>query len=355
MTHHPILSINLSALAANYRRLQMLHAHQHIAAVVKANAYGLGMEAVSQRLWDEGCRMFFVATLAEGVALRAALPEARIGVFSGLFAGEEKDYNDHRLTPVLNDLGQVERFARMTDAGLPITGIVHVDTGMTRLGLTLSDIENIRRPSSVHCPLIMSHLACASDPKHPKNNEQLARFRAALRYFPGAKASLANSAGLFLSPDFHFDMGRPGCALYGINPVAGDNPMQHVATLSAPILQIRTLDREETVGYNATYSAAKGDRIAILGMGYADGWLRALSNRSNAYISGHAAPIAGIVSMDMIAVNVSQLPDSALASASDAQLINTQQPVDEVARLAGTIGYEIFTRIGNRVERVYVR
>jgi len=355
MPNHPTLDVNLSAIAANYRLLKARHAKGTLAAVVKADAYGLGMSAVAARLWDEGCRDFFVATLAEGVSLRAVLPEANIGVFNGLLAGEEKEFQRHTLMPVLNDLGQVERFQ---GSGFRIqdSGIIHVDTGMTRLGLSIVDLKKIsfRILNPESRILLMSHLACASDPAHPKNAEQLTRFREALKYFPGAKASLANSSGIFLSPDFHFDLARPGCALYGINPTKGENPMQPVATLSAPILQIRTLDHDEAIGYDATYAAPKGSRIAVIGIGYADGWMRALSNKGSAYIAGYKVPVIGIISMDMLALDVTNIPEAKLTSDVRAEFINAQHTVDDVARDCNTIGYEIFTRIGNRVARNYI-
>ena len=339
--HSATLLIHLPALRENYRTLVSLHAKKNIAAVVKANAYGLGAESVSKALWEEGCRLFFVATLEEGIELRGVLPQAEIGVFSGIFAGEEQEFTHHRLIPVLNNLEQIE----LTKGH----GILHIDTGMTRLGLSQSDVKKIAdRPANYS--LVMSHLACANEPNHPKNPEQLARFKEALHYFPGAKVSLANSSGLFLPSEFHFDIGRPGCALYGINP---RKPVKHVATLSAPILQIRTLDRDETIGYGASYSVPKGGRIAIIGMGYADGYFRMMSNMGHAYVAGHKVPLAGRVSMDMIALDISALPEHLATMNTRAEFINAHQTVNDLAQQCNTIGYEIFTRIGRRVKRVY--
>ncbi len=343
------LHIDLTAICANWRLLKDRHAKKSIAAVVKANAYGLGVAAVSQALWEEGCRDFFVATLEEAIELREHLSQASIGVFHGLNAGEEKEFQRYHLTPVLNTPAQVESWQKVASLA---SAILHVDTGMTRLGLNESDLKALRHPPSAIRHL-MSHLACANEPEHPKNAEQLSRFKTAMAHFPGAKASFANSSGLFLSSDFHFDMGRPGCALYGINPVQDKNPMRHVATLSAPILQIRTLDRDETVGYGASYKAKKGSRIAIVELGYADGMLRALSNAGFAYVNDARVPIAGRVSMDMIALDVSSMPENQLTPDSRAEFINAKQTVSDVAGLAGTIGYEVFTRMGKRVKRVY--
>ena len=349
VAHIATLEIDLSALRANYRLLRDRHAKNNIAAVVKANAYGLGVQAVSRALWEEGCREFFVATLQEGVELRGILPQARIGIFSGVFPGEEKECSRYGLSPVLNTPGMAERWKK---AGQKAS-IIHVDTGMTRLGFSQTEIEKIAPLVAADMPLVMSHLACANDPSHPKNAEQLMRFGNALLSFPGARASLANSAGLFLPNAYHFDIGRPGCALYGINPADGQRQMQHVATLCAPVLQIRQLDRDEEVGYGSTYAAKKGSRIAVVALGYADGYLRYLSNKGFIYIAGHKLPLVGRVSMDMVTVDISAVPEPHLVAHMRAEFINAQQTVDDVAALAGTIGYEIFTGIGERVRRVY--
>ncbi len=351
---HPAatLEVDLSAIAANYRLLKSRHAKKAVAAVVKANAYGMGIEAVGKTLWQEGCHEFFVATLEEGVELRAILPEAAISVFNGLFAHEENDYAHYRLTPVVNTL---EQYQRLAAGGQRLEYMLHVDTGMTRLGLSEYDVKIVidRQPPTANCTLLMSHLACADAPEHPQNAQQLDRFRTALALFSGVRASLCNSAGIFLPPAFHFDLARPGCALYGINPAKGKNPMQPVAILSAPLLQIRTLERDETVGYDATFQAKKGSRIAIAGIGYADGYFRSLSNRGFAYVAGHKVPIIGRISMDMLALDVSGVPERLLAPEIRAEFINKEQTVDDVATACNTIGYEIFTRLGRRVKRLY--
>ena len=338
------LSIDTAALRANYQLLRARHAKKNIAAVVKANAYGLGMPEVAKILAGEGCPLFFVATLEEAIELRGVLPEAKIAVFNGIDASEKKEFTHHRLMPVINDLSQ-----------LALAGehyILHIDTGMTRLGLSESDVKKMS--ALPHAPkFIMSHLSCGNDASHPKNAEQLARLKTVIPYFPTIPVSFANSSGLFLADDFHFDLGRPGCAIYGINPVMGSNPMRHVATLSAPILQIRTLDRDEQVGYGGTYDAPQNSRLAIVGMGYSDGYFRSLSNRGVAYFNGYKVPIAGRVSMDMIALDVSRIPEGKLGHAMRAEFINEKQPVDVIADQCDTAAYEVFTRIGRRVKRVY--
>lgn len=348
------LTVDLSSLAANYQLLKSRHNKQSIAAVVKANAYGLGAEAVSHALWQEGCRDFFVASLDEAIELRGYLSQASIGVFSGLKSGEEKEFQRYEITPVLNSLEQVDLFVKEPGFRTQESVMIHVDTGMTRLGLSESDLKKLPKiPYPESRILLMSHLACAGETEHPKNAEQLARFKTAKAQFPQAKTSFANSSGLFLAPDFHGDIGRPGCALYGINPVSGNNPMKHVATLSAPLLQIRELDRDETVGYGATHIAKKGSLIAIAALGYADGMLRNLSNQGFAYVAGKKIPFAGRVSMDMVALDISSIPQTKLTPGLNADFINEKHTVNDVADAAGTIGYEIFTRLGNRVKRAY--
>lgn len=343
--HNATLTVSLGALGANYQLLKNRHAKKNIAAVVKANAYGLGVAGVSLALADEGCRLFFVATLDEAIELRGILPAADIAVFNGIFKGEESEFTKHNIIPVINSVDQLEGHHDF---------ILHVDTGMTRLGLSQLDLDThgARIPKN-KCRLLISHLACASEPSHPKNAEQLSRLKVAQNYFPGVPVSFANSSGHFLTDEFHFDIGRPGCALYGINPTTGANPMQHVATLSAPILQIRELDRDEAVGYGATFAAKKGARIAVVGMGYSDGYFRSLSNTGHAYIAGHRVAIAGRISMDMMALDVSLIPDTLLGTHLHAEFINEEQPVDSIAEQCGTIGYEVFARIGRRVKRIY--
>lgn len=350
----PTLHVDLDAVVANYRILKERHALHKVAAVVKADAYGLGMRAVAQALWQDGCRVFFVATLSEGMALRKMLADARIGVFNGVMKGEEALFVRHRLAPVLNEVSQVERWVAKTTVDAPV--MLHVDTGMTRLGLTQGELEGVvGKYPGLHTSLayVLSHLACANEPGHPKNQEQLARFRQAMAVLPGVKASFANSSGHFLPADFHFDLGRPGCALYGITPVEGENPMRQVARLEAPLLSVRTLDRDETVGYGATMQLPKGSRLALAALGYADGWPRLLSGQGFAFVGGHKVAVVGRVSMDMTALDVSTVPEAMLATAQSAEFINAQQTVDEVARACGTIGYEIFTGLGARIVRRY--
>ncbi len=363
MTLHPAptLTVDLSAVRANYRLLRKRFTGRECAAVVKADAYGLGCAAVVQALHAEGCRRFFVATLDEGIALRASLTSPSltsssplrgdsvdITVFHGPYPGEEGEYLAHGLTPVLNSPEQLKRWNEK--GGAP--AMLHTDTGMCRLGFSAAELEEAGGELQ-HVTMLMSHLACANEPEHPKNAEQLARLQHARDRLGELPVSFCNSSGIFLDSGFHFDLARPGCALYGIQPTESGNPMLPVAVLSAPAMQIRTLDRHETIGYGASVALLEGARVAIVQLGYADGYTRRMSNRGHAWIAGQAVPVMGRVSMDMIALDVSAVPEAALPRAR-AEFLNAEYTVNDLARDAHTIGYEVLTRIGARVRREYI-
>lgn len=354
-----IAEIDLGALCENYRLLSA-ESRAPCAAVVKANAYGLGVEPVAAALAQLGCREFFVATVEEGIALRPVLPDAAIAVLYGVATAEDAKLTvAHGLIPVLNSM---EQLALWRDAaageGRALPAILHVDTGMSRLGLPLADAERIAEDAAllagVDLRLVMSHLACSGTPDHPLNRQQLGRFRTVRQRFPKVRASFANSSGIFLGYDYHFDQTRPGAALYGINPTPdAANPMRTVVTVTSPILQIRTLTEAETVGYGATYQAPAGSRLATVGAGYADGLLRAMGNRAEAWVGGHKAPLAGVVSMDMAVLDISALPENDVRLGDRVEFFGAHMPVDVVAAKAGTIGYELLTSIGGRVKRIY--
>jgi alanine racemase len=275
-----VLEIDLGAVTANWRLLARRAAPAQCAAVVKANAYGLGAAPVAKALAAAGCRLFFVATLDEAIALRAALgPEPEIAVFNGPFAGTAPEFAAHGLIPVLNEPGQIE--AWKTQA--PAPAILHVDTGMSRLGLSAREFAALGddlRKCAIPWRAVISHLACADTPDHGLNEQQRARFAAAVQRIPGIPASLAASSGIFLGPAYHFDFVRPGAALYGVNPQPGGaNPMRQTVRLSGKILQVREIDRGESVGYGAAHVMQKPGRVATVAVGYADGWLRSLSQR----------------------------------------------------------------------------
>ncbi|MEW5703634.1 MAG: alanine racemase [Pseudomonadota bacterium] len=350
-----VLTIDLDAIATNYRRLGERLKGAGLHAVVKADAYGLGMKRVAPLLASQGCKDFFVATPDEGVALRALLPEAEIGVFNGVLAGEESTFRAHRLIPCLNDLGQIERWAK---EGGGAWAALHVDTGMTRLGLSANDVERLSREperlAGVRLRYILSHLACADAPAHPKNAEQLTRFRDLRQKLPALPLSLANSSGVFLGPEYHFDFARAGAAIYGINPQPNlPNPMMQVVTLQGKILQVRDVDSPETVGYGATYRVDGPGRIATLAVGYADGFLRALGNRGNCFVGDRRAPVVGRVSMDLITIDVTEMPSQLATPGTFVELLGSHHSVDDLAAEAGTIGYEILTTLGRRCHRTY--
>ncbi len=297
----------------------------------------------------------------EGRRLRSALPDAVVYVLNGLIGGAEA-YARFDIRPVLGSWPEIEEWAAFRKAGGTTGAAVHVDTGMNRLGLTLHDaldlVRNERLLATLAPDLVISHLACADTPDNPMNRRQLALFREVRALFPDLPASLANSAGVFLGPDYHFDLVRPGIALYGGVAVQGvTNPMRAVATLEARVLSVREAEEGETVGYGATQSFKKPALLATLSVGYADGYHRlagASDERPGArvWIRGRSAPLVGRVSMDLISVDVTGIPG--VARGDWVELFGPHVPVDEVARHAGTIGYELLTNLGRRYQRVYV-
>jgi len=351
-----LLTVDLNAIATNYRRLRERLRNADLHVVVKADAYGLGMAQVAPFLAKLGCQHFFVATLDEGVALRALLPDVEIGVFDGFLPDEATAYGAHRLIPYLNDLHQVEQFAAQT--AVPAAGL-QIDTGMARLGLTADEVERLAsdtrplRGAKLHA--ILSHLACADTPAHPKNAAQLACFRTQIRKLPAARLSLANSSGVFLGPEYHFDFARTGAAIYGLNPTPHDpNPMAQVLTLQGKILQVRDVDSPQTVGYGATYRVDGPSRIATVAVGYADGYLRTLGNRGSCFVGDRQVPVIGRVSMDLITIDVTGIPSQQILPGSFVELIGPHHSVDDLAAEAGTIGYEILTSLGQRSQRTYL-
>lgn len=357
------LTIDLNAITANYRLLCARASGCDCAAVVKADAYGLGANPVASALARAGARTFFVALADEGVALRGALgevrPNARIFVLDGLLLGTEPDLIAHRLEPVLNSLGEIEAWHRLAvDSDSPLSAALHVDTGMNRLGLPKAELETLlaepNRLDGIRISYVMSHLACAEEPRHAKNAQQLALFRDTLARLRDAPASLANSSGIFLGPDYHFGMVRPGAAIYGINPTPQrPNPMRQVVSLQAKVLQVRDVDAHETVGYGATHRVAGPSRIATVAAGYADGLLRALSNSGRALIGEMWVPVVGRVSMDLLTLDATGVPPTALQPGSLVELLGPRHTPDDLAAEAGTIGYEILTALGRRYARCY--
>ena len=363
-----VLRVDLAAIVANWQALCRRHAPGAVAAVVKADAYGLGAAAVAPRLFAAGCRHFFTACLSEAVALRPLLPGAMLAALNGPPPGTEDDHLAHGILPVLGGLGDIDRWtacARRLGRRLPV--LLHVDTGMNRLGLDPAGLAVLAadpgRLDGLSLVYVLTHLAAAEIADDPANAAQLARFTAACAVLPAAPRSIANSSGIFLGAAFASDLARPGAALYGINPTPDRaNPMHLPLRLHARILQTREIEAGEGVGYNAIWRAARPARIATLGIGYADGWRRALSNgglsgRSLAVwpaaadFDGPPVPLVGRVSMDLTTCDVTGHP--CLGPGDWLELIGPRCPPDAVAAAAGTNGYDILTGLGPRVARVY--
>lgn len=396
MFQTPTLTIDLSAIVSNWQTLRTRFTGEETAAVVKANAYGLGAIPVTRALAAAGCHTFFVATLEEGIELRTAFPDIRILVFHGVGPGEEFAFRSNRLIPVLNSPEQLARWVPVAREYRDAISALQLDTGMHRIGFTESEWAMFTPEifEDARVSLILSHLACASEPEHKMNLRQLALFERLTHRTRGIPLSLCNSGGIHLPKTFHFDLARPGCALYGISPtgypLTGDtvrgaptgattqrqrseggesrserggatppsvseaNEILPVATWQAPIIQIHTTDTATSVGYSATQDVPKGTRIATVASGYADGYHRSLSNNSYGVIAGHRVPLLGRVTMDMLSFDVTGVPDSHLYESARITLLGADPSVDELAARAGTIGYEILTSIGARLDRVYV-
>lgn len=359
------LLVDTSAIVANRRRILAETRGIPAAGVIKADAYGTGAAEAARALAADGCDTFFVAHVGEGVAVREALGEtpARIFVLNGLLAGTEATLAAHRLSPVLGSMPEIEDWAAFgRSRGGPLPAAIHIDTGMNRHGLSLAEARAFAARSDLLAAsgavLVMSHLACADEPEHPLNRTQLERFRSIRPLFPGLAASLANSAGVFLSPDHHFDLVRPGVALYGGAIRTGEaSPMRPVVTLEATILQIRDVPEGESVGYGARRTTTRPTRLAVLSVGYADGFHRTASSSDaggggRGFLRGRSVPIFGRISMDLLVVDVTDVPDA--RRGDRVELIGPNVTLQEVASAMGTIDYEVLTSLGRRYERIRV-
>lgn len=353
------LTIDLDALAHNYRVLGETAAGATVAPVVKADGYGLGAVPLARRLWAEGARRFFVARLEEGEALRAGLGRERtatIYVLDGLPAGAGQRFVDSDLTPVLAGLPQVSEATAVARAlGRPFGVGLHVDTGMSRQGVTLDEARALAlstdRLRGLDLGLVMSHLGAATDPADAHNARQLERFASARALFPEAQASLAASAGVFLGADYRFDLVRPGVSLYGGGPEERPDPrLQAVARLTAPILDIRTVRAGERLGYGSGVVLDQTTRVAIVGAGYADGVIRAARGAGYAWFAGARRRLL-IVNMDLLAID---LGDADAQVGEPVELLGEHAQLDDLATAAGTVAHEVLVRLGRRGERVYV-
>jgi len=359
-TSAAVLTIDLDALAANYRLLKGELDGAELGGAVKADAYGLGAATAAKALHNAGCRDFFVALPDEGVSLRTSLSEARIHVLSGLMTdggtAVMQACVEHGLIPVLNSLADM---AAWKDFAPDSPCDIHVDTGMLRLGLSPDELALLAGDpgplKGLTIDTVLSHLASADNAASPKNAEQLAAFTAAIPLFGARRASLANSSGIFLGAQYHFDLARAGVALYGGNPTPErPNPMAQVIRLQGKILQVRDVDTPQTVGYGATHRIEKPGRVATVGVGYADGYPRSLSNRGCGHINGVRVPLIGRVSMDLTMFDVTDVAATDAVPGAYIDLIGEDDTVDDVAGRAGTIAYEILTSLGPRLHRVYL-
>jgi len=358
------LTVDLGALAKNWRALDKVSAGALTASVVKADAYGTGIEMASKALYAAGARFFFVATPDEGIAVRTTLPDAHIFVLGGLYPGAANLYIRQSLMPVIGSMDMLEEWlGKCVERNEAYPSAFHFDTGMNRLGFRLNEAvlvrERIERLG--YAPqMVMSHLACSDIPNHEKNRTQLALFGSVLNQFPGIPASLANSAGMMTGRDYHFQMVRPGIALYGGRAVNGrKNPMANVVTLHVPVLQVKEARTGESVGYGASYSLSRDSRLAILGHGYADGFFRSLSATNQrpggkVFLRGKLCPIVGKISMDLSIVDITELGPNLPKPGEGAEVIGPNISVDDQADAAGTIGYELLTALKGRYTRNYV-
>jgi alanine racemase len=361
------LRIDLAALADNWRELARRAAPGRCAAVVKANAYGIGVSEAAPALWAAGARVFFVAHFSEGIAARRVLPaEATIYVLNGLESGADPaDYVEHRLAPAIGGEEELKRWSAFAARrGETSRCAIHLDTGMNRLGF--ESLARMQAAMETHgassgADLLISHFVSSEIPGDPTNQAQIELFGAARAAFPGLPASLANSSGMFLDPAPIYDLGRPGYALYGGNPTPGrPNPMRPVVTLTAAIQQIRWIEAGATCGYNAQWTARRPTRLATLLIGYADGLPRgagATDARPGAEVAvaGRRCALVGRVSMDLTIVDVTDLPEDSVRPGDPVEFFGPTIDLDGFATRSGTIGYALLTSLGPRHQRDYVR
>jgi alanine racemase len=363
----PRATVDLDALARNYRLLQKRAGGRPPAGMVKADAYGLGAVPVAKLLVAEGCTRLFVARVDEARAIRSSLPpdtRAEILVLDGVLPGTEGELVAGALTPVLNDLGQVERWrSAAAAAGRPLPAALHLDTGMTRLGMPAGEADRLSaEPSRLHginVGLVMSHLASADVPGSSQPAEQLERFRRLRARFRQGQASLANSAGTFLGPEYHLDQVRPGISLYGGAPLPDrPNPMEAVVTVEVPVLQVQSVETGVSVGYGATHRTHEPPTLATIAAGYADGLLRSAGARSSTprqvIVAGKAVPVVGRVSMDLISIDVGQLPPGTVEPGTPVEVLGRTATVDDVAAATDTIANEVLTGLSRRYQFRYL-
>jgi alanine racemase len=355
------LEVNLKAIADNYQRIVKRYSGRTCGAVVKADAYGLGAQEIVPVLKKQGCRLFFVAQANEAAELFPLLRGGgRIAVLNGLMPGDEEFFIENDVIPVLNDLGQIERWSNLCrEYERPAPAFIHLDTGMNRLGLAPVEVkELVERNSQLLYGFekagYMTHPVAADEAENPITREQYDLFMKWYRRLPPAPRGFCNSSAIYRHKDYHLEFCRPGYALWGGNPTPEkNNPMKPVVTLTAKVLQIRQIDTGESVGYGASWRAERPSRIATIAAGYADGWLRHLSNAGKLKIAGVATPMVGRVSMDAFGLDVTDVPESKLNPGDSVTLLGKDTTVDDIGAMSGSIGYEILTSLGHRYQRVY--
>ncbi|KQV64003.1 alanine racemase [Rhizobium sp. Root1220] len=364
------LTVDLTALTENWKDMARHSGKARAGAVVKADAYGTGIEDVGEALYLAGARDFFVATVDEGVTLRLYAPEARIFVLSGIWPGTERRFFENDLVPVISSEEQLAFWMLVLADYGDYPCALHIDTGFNRLGLALDEAialaDDVSRPASFSPMLIMSHLACGDDHGSAMNRQQLESFRRVSAAYEGIDSSLAASGGIFLGSDYHFDLTRPGISIYGAEAVNGMiNPMRPVVTAEARIIQIRTAKAGESVSYGQAMQLTRDSRLAIVSAGYADGYMRSQSSggvplrqvvrqSGQGFLAGRMVPVAGRITMDMTIFDITDLQENVVNVGDYIELFGKNVAIDDVARSAGTIGYEILTSIGLRHERRYV-
>jgi alanine racemase len=357
------LTIDLSAVVDNWRLLSKLSGKARTSAVVKADAYGVGAGPVASALYRAGCRDFFVATPDEGAELRREVGNARIFVLTGLWSGAEEVIFHSNLIPVINSPEQLQL---LKASGGNHAYALHVDTGMSRLGLTLAEAAELAATPGPKPQLVMSHLACPDHPAHAMNRQQLESFQRVAGLFEGVESSLSSSGGILLGADYHFDLTRPGIALYGGLDIDGVRyPTLQALTAEARVLQVRNVRKGEAASYGATHTFSRDGRVAVAAAGYADGWHRAMSGSGVAarhdgsagamgYVAGHLVPVVGRVTMDLTTFDISDLPEGAVVAGDYVELFGDHIAITDAACSAGTISFELLTSLGKRYVRQYV-
>lgn len=355
-----LITVDLDALEANFRFCRDRLQPASCAAVVKADAYGLGIQRIAPALWHAGCTQFFTATFREAISLRELLCDAEIYVFEGVTELSLQAFCDNNLVPVLISPTHCRLWAEQArEQGHPLPAIIHIDTGMTRLGLGEPELQTLlQHPEDLpwlDTRYVMTHFACADDSSTDKTRQQLEQFNRLRQLLPAAPTSVGNSAGGLLGEPFSGDMARVGIALFGGNPYLDDMPpLQSVLRVQSRILQLREISAGTTVGYGATHQADSRRVIATVGTGYADGYPWSLGNRGIASVGGHRVPVVGRVSMDMITLDVTGVPAQHVQPGCMVDLIGEDISLEEVAERAGTINYEILTRLSQRARRKFL-